>query len=92
MRDSQPVLASYCKQVVLSRALARRLDSMDVQTADQRELKVAIDMVCKTQKLAADLATKLRLTQQSRYTPATAARKNTAAGARPWESGKSDAR
>lgn len=89
MRDSHPVLASYCKAAVLSRDLAARLESVDIATAEVKDFKLLVELSCKTAKLAADLATKLRLTQQSRYTPQAAATANKkASGARPWETGK----
>ena len=93
LRDSQPILAQYCKAVVLHRELSAKLDRIDIQAVEPKDLEKLVAMVCKVAALASNLATKMRLTQQSRYTPdraATANKRNLPA--RPWETGKSDAR
>jgi len=93
LRDSQPILAQYCKAIVLHRSLSANLDKIDVSIAEPKEIEKLVSMVCKVSTLASNLATKLRLTQQSRYTPqsaSTAAKKN--GPVKPWETAKSDPR
>ena len=71
MRDTQPVLAAYCQAVVMHRQLMDRWHRLD-GAEEVREIKTLVDIINKTANLAAQLATKLRLTQQSRYTPQSA--------------------
>ncbi len=87
---SQPLLASYVRAVTFSEELAREYASLGkkcLKDADKlRRVKVLKDMQEKQEKLMATLATKLRLTNQSRYTPQaadTAARN--AAKPKLWE-------
>lgn len=84
--DSVPVLTEYvraaCACDMLDAWLKRLLDE-DGSTGDVR---IILDMRDKESRRVANLATKLRLTQQSRYTPqaaSTADRK--VAGKRPWQ-------
>lgn len=90
MRDSQPVLTAYCKAVVLHRSLSAKLDALDIVLTEPKDLEKLVSMVCKVAALASNLATKLRLTQQSRYTPQAAATANKRNGGpvKPWESGR----
>lgn len=80
--DSAPVLAEYCRAVVMCHKLAALID-----VADPDDLKDLLKMRDVESRRLSTLAVKMRLTQQSRYTPmasATADRK--AGGLRPWES------
>lgn len=89
-RDSHPMLAQYCKAVVLHRSLSEKLDRIDIAEAEPKDLEKLVSMVCKVSSLSAALATKMRLSQQSRYTPdkaATANRKN-GGPVKPWETAK----
>ena len=98
MRDSQPLLAAYCQAVVMHRDLAGlwHLAIASSKSADVAErlsgmasLKDLNGMVAKSANLAAALATKLRLTQQSRYTPQAANTASKKSGPlRPWETAK----
>src|SRR5262245_16566612 len=73
MRDSQPVLAAYCQAVVMHRSLMERWHRVNADTeAEAKTFKSLVDLINKTANLSAQLATKLRLTQQSRYTPGSA--------------------
>lgn len=85
MRDSQPVLCAYCQAVVMHRVLSKQW--YDTKNVPDKDL---VGMVSKTANLIAQLATKLRLTQQSRYTTGSAATANKRGGGplRPWETGK----
>jgi hypothetical protein len=88
MRDSQPVLGSYCQAVVMHRALMKRWHDLPVD-AEVKAFKSLVDLINKTANLAAQLAGKLRLTQQSRYTPQAANTASKKSGpVRPWETAK----
>lgn len=79
--DSAPVLTEYCRAVVMCDRLAAL-----IEVAQPEELKDLLKMRDVESRRLSTLAVKMRLTQQSRYTPmasATADRK--ASGARPWE-------
>jgi len=69
----------------MHRSLMARWHALPID-ADVKAFKSLVDLINKTANLSAQLATKLRLTQQSRYTPQAA---NTAAKkakpSRPWE-------
>ena len=80
--DSAPLLAEYVRCVVMCNRLAEMLKVLDPET-----MKSLLDMRDKESRRLATIACKMRLTQQSRYTPgasATASKK--AGGSRPWES------
>ena len=88
MRDSQPMLAAYCQAVVMHRELMRRWHALDV-AAEIKDVRDLVTLINKTASSASSLATKLRLTQQSRYTPqaaSTASKK--ASPLRPWETAR----
>lgn len=83
--DSAPLLTEYVRAVATCDQLAKRVKEA-LKYGNEQVLGKVLDMRDKEAKRAAQLATKLRLTQQSRYTPqaaATADRK--ASGKRPWE-------
>lgn len=83
--DSVPVLKEYVRAAATCDTLADRVVQA-LATGDESIIKNALGVRDKEAKRCADLATKLRLTQQSRYTPqaaATADRK--ASGPRPWQ-------
>lgn len=80
-QDSAPLLTEYVRAKVMCDRIAEMLEVLDPET-----MKHLLDMRDKESRRLATLGCKLRLTQQSRYTPqsaATADRK--ASGARPWE-------
>ena len=87
----QQLLKEYCRHVQSADRLARMIQAterQDVLTADDLEdLERLLRMRDKETKALADKATKLRLTNQSRYTPqaaGTAAKKSTER--KPWQS------
>lgn len=83
--DSAPLLTEYVRAVVMSGQLDAQLKAALVGS-ETGELKALLDMRDKESKRVVSIATKLRLTQQSRYTPQAAATANKkAAGGRPWE-------
>ena len=83
--DSLPVLKEYVRAAVTCDQLARIVgQAMDGD--DGLKLKSALDMRDKEARRAASLATKLRLTQQSRYGARSADRADRrASGPRPWQ-------
>lgn len=81
--DSWPILKEYVRAAAMCDALAQV-----IADAGPGQLKEWLDMRDKEARRAVSLATKLRLTQQSKYGPRaadTADRK--AKGKRPWQSG-----
>ena len=91
-QDSVPLLEEYCRVVVMCRLLALQIEAAiagggDPETAGM--LKSFLDMRDKESRRMTSLATKLRLTNQSRYTPqaaGTAAKKG--AGGKVWQFGQ----
>jgi hypothetical protein len=87
--DNAPLLAEYVRAVDMGNRLALEIELTLAGTADH-SLKDLLKMRDTEAKRATSIATKLRLTQQSRYTPqaaATADRK-AGSGAKPWQSGR----
>lgn len=83
--DSAPLLAEYCRATVACDLLAQMVDAA-FAGGDIKQLKDVIELRDKESRRLTTIGTKLRLTQQSRYTPkssATAAAK--AGNARPWD-------
>ena len=82
--DSAPLLKEYVRAEAMCDLLAVQIETA-IAGGETGEVKALLDMRDKESKRLTSIATKLRLTQQSRYTPqaaATADRK--AGGARPW--------
>jgi hypothetical protein len=80
-QDSAPLLTEYVRSKVMCDRLAEMLKELNPDT-----MKGLLDMRDKESRRLASLACKLRLTQQSRYTPqaaATADRKSTTS--KPWD-------
>ena len=81
--DCAPILEAYCKSITHYRDLVEMLDS---PPSDLRQHIKLLDATGRQARLMGELASKLRLTPQARYTPgsaATAAKKSGAA-AKPW--------
>jgi hypothetical protein len=93
--DSAPMLSEYCRVVEMCDRLALQIEAViagggEPETAGL--MKAYLDMRDKESRRMSSLATKLRLTNQSRYTPqaaATAAKKG--AGGKVWQFGKTGA-
>lgn len=86
--DSAPLLKEYVRAVVLCDVLDEKVKrAMGAETETPvGDIKLLLDMRDKEAKRATSLATKLRLTQQSRYTPQAANTANSrASGKRPWQ-------
>jgi hypothetical protein len=83
--DCAPLLKEYVRSARMCDLLAPRI-SAAIGTVDPRGLKRLLDLRHQESTRAAMLATKLRLTQQSRYSArAAASADRRAAGARPWQ-------
>ena len=91
--DTAPLLAEYVRAAAMCNALERQLQAV-MATGDPVDtallMKGFLDMRDKESKRLLSIATKLRLTQQSRYTPkaANTANNRVGAGAKPWQYGK----
>lgn len=85
--DSWPILKEYVRAATICDALAAVIAAA-VKIGDPDGIKSALDMRDKESRRAVSLATKLRLTQQSRYGPRAAASADAKVnGNRPWQSG-----
>lgn len=88
--DSLPLLKEYVRAEAMCDLLAVQIEAAIAGAEGPGAaglIKNYLDMRDKESKRLASLATKLRLTQQSRYTPQAAATANKKAGnARPWKS------
>lgn len=83
--DSAPILKEFVRASVTCDLLDERVKTT-MTTGAVGEVKLILDMRDKESKRVAVLATKLRLTQQSRYTPQAAATADKrASGKRPWQ-------
>ena len=87
----QQLLKEYCRHVSSAALLSEKIDSFDSQWLDtdeglERYTKLVRTRDCETKALA-DKATKLRLTNQSRYTPGAAgtAAKKSSEAKKPWQ-------
>lgn len=87
--DSAPLLKEYVRAVHMCDLLALQIEAALAggESGDEGpSIKNYLDMRDKESKRVASLATKLRLTQQSRYTPQAASTADRKAGsARPWQ-------
>jgi hypothetical protein len=84
--DSAPVLVEYVRAVETCNLLAVPVAST-MALGEPGDIEKILKVRDREAKRAADLATKLRLTQQSRYTPTAAATANKRAqgASKPWE-------
>jgi phage terminase small subunit len=90
-REVQPLLAAFCQHSVRARDLGQQLDALGAGAlADEEGIRLydrLAKMADRESRAMGLLATKLRLTHQSRYTPQRAgtAARNAGSGRRPWE-------
>lgn len=83
--DNAPLLVEYVRAVDMGNRLALEIEATLAGAADH-SLKDLLKLRDMEAKRATSIATKLRLTQQSRYTPQAAATADRrASGARPWQ-------
>ena len=79
-----PLLEAYCAAVETGRFLATRIAELQAaDSVDEARLFSLLKAKDRETRGASSLATKLRLTPQSRYTPATAGRSHDAFNAAP---------
>jgi hypothetical protein len=87
--DTQPLLIAYCKAVDVHARFSGLLEAaLDAAEPDVMACKQLGEMVAKQAGVMASMATKMRLTPQSRYTPqaaATSDRKTASEQRKPWE-------
>lgn len=86
----QQLLAEYCRHVASAAVLAAMIEEVERNPASLEHLKdydKLLAMRDRETKAVASKATKLRLTNQSRYQPSTAAVKasNTGSERKPWQ-------
>ena len=84
--DSAPILVEYVRAVDMCNVLDGQVREA-LSGGDTDWIEKILKLRDKESRRAADLATKLRLTQQSRYTPqaAATANKRTLHASKPWE-------
>lgn len=89
--DAAPLLEEYCRVVVMCRLLAIQIEAA-LAGGEAGELKSLLDMRDKESRRMTSIATKLRITNQSRYTPDKAAVKaRKGSGGKVWQFGKTGA-
>ena len=91
LADTAELLASYVKHASQARVIDGQIDDFEPEWLQKTEGLDRYDKLLKCReretRAMASLATKLRLTQQSRYTPKAAATQTKSGGAKkPWES------
>jgi hypothetical protein len=91
LRESHPLLANLCQLIVESRRVAGELAALRRESLKDASTLTHFDQLVRLElKLSsgiASLATKLRLTNQSRYGKRTAYRKEQRSRAKPWALG-----
>jgi len=86
--DAQSLLVGYVKAIVSHEVLAQRVDFMEAsdERLDLKDEDKLYAMLERQARLVQSFATKMRLTQQARYTTTSAATKSAkASGGRPWD-------
>jgi hypothetical protein len=88
--DTAAVLEAYVLAVVGHRVVSKQIRGLEEKSLATEDGLAAYDRLLRMQdrqaRVLASMATKLRLTQQSRYTPGAAATASAKAkGARPWD-------
>jgi hypothetical protein len=91
----QQMLKDYCRHVIAAERLGKVIEghmaggAVDGETVSLKDLDCLLKMRDRETKAIADKATKLRLTNQSRYTPkaAATAQKNAGQADKPWQLG-----
>ena len=86
--DSAALLKEYVRAEAMCDLLAEKIEAATT-AADAAVIKTFLDMRDKESRRLTSVATKLRLTQQSRYTPQAASTANSRSGSSAvWEYGK----
>jgi hypothetical protein len=83
----EPLLSAYCWHIETGTRLSNMIDATDFASADLRRLGRLLQMRYRETAAVASLATKMRLTSQSRMHPRTAGRRSQGQppGPRPWD-------
>jgi hypothetical protein len=81
LRETEPMLESYCKQIILLRELGQQLEAAKGTPDWERLFKLHND----GNKVLVLLATRMRLTQQSTYDKS---KKKPVQAASPWDSSR----
>lgn len=90
-RETHELLANYCRHVTKARTLAKAIDGFDPEwLVDEDGLKrfdKLTQMAEREGRAMSSLATRMRLTQQSRYNPAAANTSSSKSGSgdKPWQ-------
>ena len=86
----EPLLVAYCQHCETAKFLSQWIASTDFQSCHPAELNLLLTMRARETAAASSLATRMRLTNQSRMHPRTAGRRTEGqpGGSRPWESGE----
>lgn len=86
--ESVPLLAEYCRVVVMCDVLDEKVQAA-IAVGEPAVIKAFLDMRDKESRRMTSIATKLRLTNQSRYTHKTAGTAaNKGAGGKVWQFGQ----
>lgn len=88
-KDTAPILESYCIAIARRRFISANIEhQMSLKKPSARKCAELLALEVKQTQVIASLATKMRLTQQSRYTPqaAATASKTVPSAKAPWES------
>ena len=84
--DTEALLTGYVTAIVSYERLSEQIKLAEIDDIDTKGMNQLQSMQERQARLMQSFATKLRLTQQSRYTPQAAATQNKlAAGVRPWD-------
>lgn len=87
--DSAPVLEEYCKAVAMCRFLSFQIEAAKESSgddkADMKTFETLLRLRDMESKRVLSAGTKLRLTQQSRYTPDNSKLRPKAAPGLPWQ-------
>lgn len=83
--DTVPILVEYCRAKVSCDNLHALVEAA-LAEGDPKDIKASMQLRDMESRRLATLATKMRLTQQSRYTPqASATADKKAGGRKPWQ-------
>lgn len=89
--DNAPLLSEYVRAVDMANKLERQIDRLtESDEVDSEELRNLLNMRDKESRRVTSLATKMRLSQQSKYTEksaATADRRASSQGGKLWQFG-----
>jgi hypothetical protein len=89
-RETWPLLLQYCRHIVNARRIARLIEAAQDMDMGDRTALMRLNRLLSTQErqtgALVSLGTRMRLTNQSRYTPLKAASRTRGSGGKPiWE-------